>query len=53
MYRPVGIRKSTYFFDPRSRGGAREHFPKMQKHLISGFFVVYLGFRPLRIRISA
>ena len=37
-------RNSTYFFNPRSRDGAREHFSKIQKHLISAFFVVSLGF---------
>ena len=47
------IRKSTYFFDPRSHGGAREHFTKIQKHLISAFFAVNIGFQSLKIRISA
>ena len=37
-------RNSTYFSNPRSRDGAREHFSKIQKHLISAFFVVSLGF---------
>ena len=46
-------RNSTYFFNPRSRDSAREHFSKIQEHLISAFFVVSLGFWPLRIRISA
>ena len=38
---------------PRWRFGAREHFSKIQKHFISAFFLVYLFFRPLRIRIWA
>ena len=41
------------FFYPSLRGGAREHLLKFRKDLFSAFFVVFLCFRLLRIRVLA
>ena len=42
--------KIDIFFDPRSRGVAREHFSKIQIYLISALFVVVLCFWPFDLR---
>ena len=39
--------KIEIFFDPISRGGAREHFAKIRKYLISALFGAQRYFLPL------